>query len=83
MRDELVRGDRPSNRGSGGEMSLAWIRRNYGVPAFRGTRITFQGRRGVITCGKGKYLRVWLDGEKKAVSLHPTWEVEYAKVEGK
>lgn len=58
------------------------IRRYYGVPAKRGTRIAYrgEGRRwiGTIVAARGHYLRVRLDNcFGQIMTLHPTWEVEY------
>lgn len=63
-------------------MSLAYIRRTYSVPAFRGAEITFDGCgrfencQGRITSSRGGYLRV-LMSTGETVSLHPTWRVGY------
>ena len=64
-------------------MPLACVRRAYGVPAKRGTRIRYTGgpepKTGVITSASGQYLRVHFDGEPRLRrhTLHPTWHVEY------
>jgi hypothetical protein len=66
-------------------MSLPSVRRVYGVPAKRGTRIRYTGaadgvpREGVITSASSQYLRVHFDGESslRRHTLHPTWNVEY------
>ena len=62
-------------------MSLIYIRNYYGVPAKRGVTIEFTGNsapvRGVIVGASGAYLRVRLDGEKRARTFHPTWEMKY------
>lgn len=63
-------------------MSLAYVRRHYGVPAFRGAPIVYTGgdtpRAGVIV-GAGSTLRVRWDDDPhgRAAILHPTWEVQY------
>lgn len=59
-------------------MSLQYIRDTYRVPAKRGGRVEFQGRPGTITSTDGARLRVRLDGDRRNVILHPTWEVTYA-----
>lgn len=59
-------------------MAMDYIRRAYNVPAKRGRRVTFQGRPGVITGSSGAYLRIRLDGERRAGRYHPTWEIEYS-----
>jgi hypothetical protein len=60
-------------------MSMMRIRECYGVPAYRGARIRFQGREGVITgtSRTAMHLRARLSGDKRTVLLHPTWEIEY------
>ena len=62
-------------------MSLIYIRNHYGVPAKRGMTIEFTGAsaplRGVVVGASGVYLRVRLDGEKRARTFHPTWEMKY------
>lgn len=58
-------------------MSVAYVRRYYGVPARRGARVVFDGRPGVITSCPGAYVRVRLDGEKQSVLAHPTWHMTY------
>lgn len=60
-------------------MSLAYIRRYYGVPAKRGGRVTYKGMPGVITGSSDAHLRVRLDGETESVILHPTWNVTYGE----
>lgn len=67
-------------------MSMAYIRKAYGVPAKRGGRIRFTDSYGTvwngrITSAKGHYLRVLVDdrvpGYRGRKLLHPTWNVEY------
>ncbi len=62
-------------------MSLRYIRNFYGVKAFRGRPILFQGKRMKIISSVGPYLKV-KDEEGKMHTLHPTWEVSYLE-EGK
>ena len=57
--------------------SFDYIRRTYKVPAARGVRVTVDGRPGVITSGKGGYVMVRFDGQKRPLPCHPTWRVEY------
>jgi hypothetical protein len=45
-------------------------------------RVTASGRPGVITSGKGAYIRIRLDGEKRAGLYHPTWQIVYHTPEG-
>lgn len=62
-------------------MSMEFIRKNYGVPAKRGWRVEYTGcgekMLGTITGANGQYLRVRLDGLKKASNFHPTWMLRY------
>lgn len=64
-------------------MSMEAVRRAYGVPAKRGTRIRFDGgatpQLGTITSAAGACLRVHFDGESRLRRhfLHPTWKVTY------
>lgn len=66
-------------------MSLDYIRRYYGVPAFEGTEITYtwphgERRSGVIVGAYegAAYLLVSLpDLYDEPVPMHPTWEIEY------
>lgn len=57
--------------------SFDYVRHRYGVPARAGGRILYQGRPGVLTRGKGRYIRARMDGEARSIVLHPTWMVEY------
>ena len=60
-------------------MSMAYIRRTYGVPVKRGARIRFDYAdygEGVITSAPGPHLRVrFADGRVR--KIHPTWHVTY------
>lgn len=65
-------------------MSMAYIRKTYGVPAKRGGRVVYTdtaGRKtqGVITGTEagGLFLRVRLDGWSYSSGLHPTKRIEY------
>jgi len=63
-------------------VSLAYIRRTYGVPAKRYGRVRFldgKAREGTIVKARGHYLRVRFDGEYIPRTLHPTWRIEYLK----
>lgn len=57
--------------------SLKWVRRNYNVPAFVGTEITYQGAPATIVGGRGQYVRLLPQGAKRAVVTHPTWAITY------
>lgn len=63
-------------------MSMDYIRHSYGVPAQRGGRVTWWETLGAQVVGtivgtRGHYLRVRLDGETRARTLHPTWRIGY------
>jgi len=67
-------------------MSMAYIRKTYGVPARRGMRVTYQpdtaGRapwHGVITSAQGAYLRIRRDGDTRTypAPFHPEWGLTY------
>lgn len=57
--------------------SLKWVRRNYNVPAFVGTQVTFQGDPATILGGRGQYVRLLPQGKKRAVITHPTYAITY------
>ena len=57
--------------------ALEYIRNYYRVPAFKGAKIKYQGKDGVIRGGTGSYLLVRIEGEKTNVKCHPTWQIEY------
>lgn len=62
-------------------MSIAWIRKQYGVPAKRGGRVEYTGGDepvlGTICGASGSYLTIRLDGAKHPLPFHPTWELRY------
>ena len=66
------------------ESGLGYIRRTYGVPAWRGARVLCDwyppepARDGVITGSDDARLRVRLDGENRSRICHPTWNMTYA-----
>ena len=55
------------------------IRKYYSVPAKRGMKVLVQGVPGVIvgTKSHGFYLSIRLDGEKRCLTCHPVWAIEY------
>jgi hypothetical protein len=55
----------------------SWIRDRYGVAAFVGGRVVFDGAPGVIVDLRGGMVRVRLDATKQVVPVHPTWRLEY------
>lgn len=69
------------------ERTLAYIRQQYGVPAFRRHRVWFKGKRARITGGctdGGAYIKLRFDdgSGKKWDLYHPTWEMRYAERDG-
>lgn len=63
-------------------MTLAYIRKTYGVPATRGARVRYRREReGTIIGAKGNYLRIRFDDVKHGGNYHPTWEMEYLPTE--
>ena len=60
-------------------MSLAYIRKSYGVPAKRGAKVLYQGKPAVITSGPRSYLRLRFEHETRATRkvYHPTWQIQY------
>lgn len=69
-------------------MSMAWVRKTYGVPAKRGGRVEYSGEGrpelGTIASASGGRLCIRLDGIRHTMPFHPTWKLRYldaAKVE--
>lgn len=67
-------------------MSLPYIRKTYGVPAYRGQRVRFKKENhkpkfGRITSAKGPYIKIFFDGDLKTYPavFHPTWNITYLK----
>lgn len=62
-------------------MSMAYIRKYYGVPAKRGGRVEYTGDRqpirGTITSATNGRINVRFDGDRHTSHLHPTWEIRY------
>ncbi|MBN8955000.1 MAG: hypothetical protein J0H17_00070 [Rhizobiales bacterium] len=62
-------------------MSIAWIRKAYGVPAKRGGRVEYTGEGkpefGTIAGAKGSHLSIKLDSCKHTMPFHPTWKIRY------
>lgn len=62
-------------------MSMAYIRKAYGVPAKRGGRVEYSGERipqqGTILGSCGAHLSIRLDGVKHSMPFHPTWKLRY------
>ena len=59
-----------------------YIRRAYGVPAWRGGRVWVDGRPGTITSFGADRINVRFDGNKFSTPCHPTWRVEYLTFRG-
>jgi hypothetical protein len=61
--------------------SLAYIRDHYGVPAQLSGRVLYTwqaaNQLGTIVGTSGARLLVLMDGERRAVPFHPTWELQY------
>jgi hypothetical protein len=57
--------------------TLAWIRQYYNVPAFKGVKVTYEGKPAVILGGHRQYIRLRVEGEKRPVIDHPTFAVRY------
>ena len=63
-------------------MTMARVRKYYGVPARRGMRVIYTGsgeiQFGTIrSAGMNLRLNIQLDGLKHTKPFHPTWELEY------
>lgn len=61
-----------------------WIRRHYGVPAYKHRRIAYTGDPGkgrqlgtIVGFVSGGHLRIRLDGQRILLRSHPTWAMEY------
>ncbi len=67
-------------------MGLRDIRRVYGVLAKRGGRVRYTGGGvavlGTIRSAGGPYVNIRLDGAKRTLAFHPTWELEYLGAAG-
>jgi hypothetical protein len=59
-------------------MAFDYIREHYKVPAARGRRVRiYNGSLGTITGSYGPYIKILVDGKKRASNFHPTWRIEY------
>lgn len=67
-------------------MSMAYVRRTYGVPAKRGGRVLYTGcgerEFGTIRSASGGRLNIQLDGIKHTMPFHPKWELAYVATPG-
>lgn len=65
-------------------MTYDYIRRTYNVDPKVGQRITMDGKPGTIIKPRGdpQHLNVRFDGTRHGVPVHPTWEVDYAPIQG-
>lgn len=58
---------------------LEYIRTYYKVPAVVGRVVYYKDRRGVVSGASGPHVKVWLDGDKSDLIVHPrdlTWSNE-------
>ena len=68
-------------------MSIAWVRKNYGVPAKRGGRVEYTGEGddkpelGTICGSRGSHLSIRLDKQSHTLPFHPTWKLRYLNAE--
>lgn len=62
-------------------MTMAWVRKSYGVPAKRGGRVEYTGDRkvelGTIRSARHGRLVIQLDGVRHTMPFHPTWRLRY------
>ena len=62
-------------------MSMAWVRKYYGVSAKRGGRVRYTGEGrdefGTIRSATNGRLNIQWDSLPHAYPVHPTWELEY------
>ena len=56
---------------------MEYIRKYYQVPVKRGMKVIANGKSGEITSARGAYLKIRIEGEKKPIIYHPTWEIQY------
>ena len=62
----------------GKDNPFEYIRKTYGVDAYAGKEIRFDGSLGVIKGARGNYLEILLDKRPlEELLVHPTWEMEY------
>ena len=65
-------------------MSMAYIRKTYGVPAKRGGRVEYTGEGraeyGTIKSANGAHLAIKLDGVKHTMPFHPTTRIIAASI---
>jgi hypothetical protein len=67
-------------------VSLQWIRKKHGIPAYRGARIVYVDEEGYqykgrIVCSTGQCIRVMFDGFKRALTIHPSRRIEFIAVQ--
>lgn len=56
---------------------MKFVRESYGVPAYRGSRVKFDGKPAVIVAARGGYLHLRVKGLNRIAICHPTWHMEY------
>lgn len=54
-----------------------YVRDYYGVPAWPGGEVEFDGTHAVITGFTGAYVLILRDGDTESVPVHPTWHMTY------
>lgn len=68
-------------------MSLAYIRKAYGLDVKRGGRIRYTGdgrdEFGTIIGASGAHLNIRLDGVRHGMPFHPTWKLELLPAESR
>lgn len=57
-------------------MTARYVRDTYGVPAYKGGRVTVDGKPGTIISFPDAYIKVRFD-DGTTGKCHPTWEVDY------
>lgn len=61
-------------------MSMAYIRKTYGLTVKCGDRVEYTGgtapQAGIVTGASGAHLMVRLDDRRDSAPFHPTWELK-------
>jgi hypothetical protein len=58
---------------------MEYIRKWYGVPAKRGSRVIYKGMPAVIVASHGPYLRLRIEGMKRIATVHPD-DIDYSPI---
>ena len=64
------------------EHGLEYIRGIYRVPAYKGTDVIIDGRRGEIVGSSGQHVLVRFRGSNDPLPCHPTWHATYLNKHG-